>query len=198
MKMIIDISNYVDTSEVIVDGSKIDINKLSLLSKAEFISDVKPGICEIYIVKKSEISERNWKKGVLFDWVSCLFGVPSWTLAEKVVDIKTYSMMLKVQVIHDIQIKLKLTENGFELIENLKDILDKINKTETTKAAQNRIKHAYIIPLITIALVIEICLLIGGGFFIVNGRYDISFVFLVISVFWIWLICSLIFQKRKK
>ena len=162
--MIIDISNYVDTIEVIVDGSKIDINKLSLLSKAEFISDVKPGICEIYIVKKSEISERNWKKGVLFDWVSCLFGVPSWTLAEKVVDIKTYSMMLKVQVIHDIQIKLKLTENGFELIENSKDILDKINKTETTKAAQNRIKHAYIIPLITIALVIEICLLIGGGF----------------------------------
>lgn len=197
LKIIINISNYIDTIDIFVNGLKIDMNKLSLFSKAEFECDVKLGIQEIYIVKKSKISECNWKKGVVFDWISCLLGVPDWTLAEKALDTKTYSTMLKVEVNEDVEINLKLTENGFELTENSKNILDMVQQTETSKTANKRIKNLYLIPVMFLVIVIEICLLIAGVFFIVNSQYAISIIIFALAIFWAWLICGMILKEKK-
>lgn len=197
MKIVICILNYVDTIDVLIDGYKIDIKKLSFFSRAEFECDLERGVHEITVVKKSRISEQDWKKSVLFDWISCLLGVPDWTLAEKALDIRKCSVILKVKVEQDVHINLKLTENGFELIGLVNDILDIVKHTETSKTAKKRIKNAYMIPIIILATVIELCMLIVGVFLIVNSQYTRSIVVFALAVFWAWLVCNLHFKGKK-
>ena len=198
MKIFISILNYVDTIDVLIDGLKIDINKLSFFSKAEFECDVEMGVHEITVVKKSEILGRNWKKSVLFDWISCLFGVPDWTLSEKALDTQKSSVILKVNVEQDVHINLKLTEDGFELTEIVKDILDIAKQTETNKTAKKRIKNAYMIPAIILATVIEICLLTVVARYIVYSQYTISIIVFALAVFWAGLVCGMLFKRKKR
>lgn len=196
MKIVICVLNYVDTIDVLIDGFKMDIKKLSLFSKAEFECDIERGVHEITAVKKSEILDGNWKKDVLFDWISCLFGVPDWTLTEKELDTRKCSVILKVKVEQDIHINLKLTEDGFELIGDIKDILNISKQTETSETAKRRIKNAYMIPAMLLATVIEICMLIVGSLFIVSDQYTISVIVFALAVSWVWLVCNMLFKRK--
>lgn len=197
LKIVIHILNYVDTIDVLIDGHKTDIKKLSLFSKAEFEQNLERGVHEIAVIKKSAIMERSWKKGVLYDWISCLLGVPDWTLSEKELDKRKCSLFIKVKVERDIQINLRLTKDGFEIIETADDILDIVKQTETCEAAKKRIKNAYLIPAIIIALIIELCMLIVGVFLIANIQYAKSIIVFVLALFWAWLVCNM-FLKRKR
>lgn len=161
LKLRIDILNYVDTIEVYIDELKLDIKKLSLSS---------------------------WKRGIVFNWISCLFGVPDWTLREKEIDTKNYSTILKVKVNQDVKVNLKLASNGFELLECSEEILDVKNHTGINEIAKKRVRNAYIIPAITLAVLIEICMLMVCGFFIVNNKYDLFIIVFCIAVFWAWLV----------
>lgn len=197
MKIFIKVLNYVDTVDVFVDGVKIEKEKLSLSSKAEFVYDVESGIHEIYFDKKSNISRRHWKKGVVYNWISCLSGTPDWTLKEMALDTIKSSMMLKVNVGADIQIDLKLTDSGFELIGETKDIIDTVKQTEIDKTAKKRVKNLYMSPAILFAILIEICMLAVCVLLILNRHYVKFIIIIVLSVFWAWLVCSMIFKDRK-
>ena len=197
MKIVIRILNYVDTIDVLIDGLKIDIKKLSLFSKAEFEHNLERGVHEITIVKRSGIMGRSWKKSVLFDWISCLFGIPNWTLAEKALDERKCSVFLKVKVEIDTHINLKLTEDGFEIIETVNDIFDVVKQTEICETAKKRIKNAYILPAIILAIIIESCMLIVGVFFVINIQYTMSIIAFALALFWAWLVCNMLLKRKK-
>lgn len=197
LKIVICISNYVNTIDVLIDGHKIDIKKLSLFSKAEYEHYLKMGVHEVAVVKRSDIMGHGWKKIVLFDWISCLLGVPDFTLAEKTLDKKTCSVFLKVKVERDIHINFKLTEAGFEIIEPVNDIFDVFKQTEISKTANKRIKYAYIIPAITLAIIIECCMLIVGIFLVINIRYTSSIIVFISAAFWAWLVCNMLLKRKR-
>lgn len=197
LKIVICILNYVDTIDVLIDGHKIDIKKLSLFSKAEFENKLERGIHEVTVVKRSEIMGHSWKKSVLFDWISCLFGVPNWTLAEKALDKGECSVFLKVKVERDVHINLKLTEAGFEIIETFNDIFDVVKQTEICETAKKRIKNAYILPAIILAIIIECCMLIVGVFFVIKIQYTMSIITFALALFWAWLVCGMLLRKKK-
>lgn len=88
MKIIICIQNYVDTIDVLIDGTKVDVSKITFFPKLKFACNVETGVHEIVVIKKSKISQHDWGKNVLLDWISCLAGIPDWTLAEKLLDTK--------------------------------------------------------------------------------------------------------------
>lgn len=197
LKIVICILNYVDTIDVLIDGHKIDMKKLSLFSKAEFEHNLERGVHEVTVVKRSEIMGHSWKKSVLFDWISCLFGVPNWTLAEKALDKGECSVFLKVKVERDAHINLKLTEAGFEIIETFNDIFDMVKQTEICETAKKRIKNAYILPAIILAIIIECCMLIVGVFFVIKIQYAMSIITFALALFWAWLVCGMLLRKKK-
>lgn len=197
MKIGICILNYVDTIDVLIDGLKIDVKKLSLFSKAEFEHTIETGVHEITIVKKSGISERNWKKNVFFDWMSCLFGVPDWTLAEKALDKQKHSMVIMVNIEQDMYISFELTEHGIELLDSHKNILDITTQTETSEIAERRIKNAYLIPIMVLALLIETSILVVGIFFITNNEFLLSTIIFALAIFWACLIIKIIKDRGR-
>ncbi len=195
MKITLCISNYVDTIDVIIDEVKLDVKKLSFFSKAKFECTVEEGIHEIKIYKKSNILRNDWKKTVLFDWLSCLFGVPDWTLKEKSADTKIFSTTFKVNISNDIIINLKLTENGIKLIDD-NDVFDISEQNENSKSAKKRITNLYIIPAILLAIIIGACMLLAVIHFVVINYYIKAIIFLGIFIFWIWFIYNM-YSKSK-
>ena len=195
MKITICILNYVDTVKVLIDNFKIDIKKLSFSSKAEFEHDLESGVYEVTFLKQSKIMGHSWRKNVLLDWISCLLGVPDWTLVEKSMDGNKCLLTLKVKVEHDINIVLKLTKDGFEIIKANTDILDVTKQTEISEIAKKRIKKAYLLPVIILSMIIEICILSFGVFLLLNNQYMLSVIPFSLAVFWILLVCDMIKNK---
>ncbi len=188
LKIVICISNYVDTIDVLIDGLKIDIKKLSLFSKAAFEHNLEIGYHEITVFKRSEIMGYGWKKNVLLDWISGLLGVPDWTLKEKEIDKVKCLLSLKIEVEEDAHINLRLKEDRFELIDSGIDILDIVTQTEICETANKRIKYAYRLPVTILGMTIEFLLLIVVVFFVVNTQYLKAIIIFALSIFWAWLL----------
>lgn len=196
MKLIISISNYLKSVDVFVDGVRVEISKLSFSSKAIYEHTVKSGIHDIYVIKKSEVLEKNWKTHIIYDWISCLLGIPDWTLKEKKLDVKICSIRLKIEVVRNIQVKLDLTDTGFMLVEHCEGILDTEKQIHASAKAEQRIKTLYLIPALILSMAIEICFLLVSFFFITNRYYPQFFVFLALSIFWPCLLWCLISRKN--
>jgi len=192
LKIIINVADYVDTVKVFVDGENVKIKKLSLLSNARFECDVESGVHEIRVVKHSEIIGKEWKKTVLYDWISALFSVPDFTLAERNMDTKEFSTSIKINSDKQIQINLKLTPHGFEIIDRIKEITNISEQTAVSKTAIKRVKYAYKIPTVILSVIIEIFFLSIFVFLFVNLKYKESAVVLCLFAFWTWLIIKLI------
>ena len=197
LKLTIHISGYVDTIQVLLDGENVEIKKLTVLSKAVYICDVAPGVHELCFVKESELSAPSWKKNVAVDWLSCLFGVPDWSLREKTLDCQISSMTFKVNVTQDMRIKAKLTADGFMFAQETEAVFDVATQRETNDTAKKRMKKAYLLPAAMLAAVIGICLLVACVFLLVNGAYLQGVLVFAIAVFWAWLICGLYRENRK-
>lgn len=198
MKIFISVSNYVDTVDVIIDGVKIDKNKLSFFSKAKFERELEGGVHEITVTKGTAILGHNWKKSIIFDWLSCLSGLSDWTVKEKVMDQRTCSINIKVNVEQDVDINIRLTEDGFELIQKTDAILTVDKEIKISEQAKQRIKNAYIIPAIILATVIGLCMLIVGILFLMNNQYAFSIILLAMSISWVWLIYNSVLNKKSK
>lgn len=195
MKIIIRIINYVESIDVLVDGIKLEIEELSFFSSAKFQSEVGLGIHEIVVIKNSEIMKNNWKFTALKDWMSCMLGVPDWTLTEKKIDERICSMFFKVKVEQDININLKLMKDGFELEELSDEILDIVKQTGTSEIAQKRVKSVYMIPPMILAIVIEFCILTVGILLVTSGQYMRAVAVFVLAVFWGWLVYNMLFKR---
>ena len=198
MKVVIYISDYEDSVDVFVDWEKLKIKNLSPFSKAEFECDCEKGIHEITAVRHPKICDRNWKRGVFFDWLSGICGIPSANLAEMKRDEKQYSITLKVNIEQDEYIGLILTENGFVMTEAVNEVLDIVKQAEVSKTARRRTIGAYVIPSIILAAVIEIFFIVFWILFIINRIYFRSFILLALAVFWALLVSKFLLRSYKR
>lgn len=184
MKVVIYISDYADSVDVFVDWEKLKIKNLSPFSKAGFECNCEKGIHEITVMKRPKICDRNWKRGVFFDWLSGICGIPSANLAEMKREEKRHSITLKVNIEQDEYLGLILTENGLMLTESVNEILDVVKQAEVSKTARRRTIGAYVIPSIILAAVIEMFFVAFWILFIINRLYFRSFILLALAVFW--------------
>ena len=184
-----------DTVDVFIDGLKVDTNNKTNCSKAEFVFDVENGNHEITIVKKPNILGNKWKKQVVLDW---LLGIYDWTLSEKQRSVENHTILLNVKVIQDIQINLKLIQNGFELCEHTEEILNVKRQVTLNKLAEKRTRNSYMFPLIALSITIEVCILFVCVFLVTRGHYVKFTIIFSVSVFWICLCGKYLFNKRDK
>ena len=197
MNVLINILNYVDTVKVFVDGIPVGISNLSFLSKAIYTCDVEPGHHEICIKKAAESAEQGWKRKFLYDWISTLSGLADWTMVEKNLDTKVFSMVLDAEAESDIQISLSLTENGFEVLNKTGNIVIKSKQTEIDNKARRRILIFFHIPIYTVSIVIGLLFAFLTVLFLLTKRYIISILMFSVAIFWTKLTLSPLTRKGK-
>lgn len=183
MKINIYIQNYLDTIDVFIDGRKMDSFQSTFSSNVTFAGDVEMGTHDIKVVNNPQITGRNWKKYVVFDWI-----FSDWTVAEKVRDTRIESMTIKVEVTQDVHINLELMRNGLQLTENVEDILDVHKQIELSNIAEKRIRNVYMLPMILLTIAVEICILVPGILLIANGHYIKAIIVFALAVYLAWLL----------
>lgn len=189
------ISAYTKTILVYVNNQLIEGS--SRINDINYTSTVNPGLHEIRIIKGSEVLSSHWKKKVALDWLSCLSGIPDFTLREAMLEANISSICFNVNTTKqekDNNIRVILNISGFEIIDGM-EICENIqseNKTDNT--AIKRIKRFYLLPVALLAVVI-VGLLIGlATFFAIKGRIQLFF---IVSALIIILSTLFIFMYKK-
>lgn len=170
-KLVIRITGYTDTVSVFVNNTEQDIT--TLLIDAVYSCSVPLGECQVRVIKGSGILNKHWKKKIAFHWLSCLSGVPDFTLRDALLEANTCSISFAVNINAPDQIvdvKLALTSAGFELRqggENCRNILSDFGRDIT---ALNRIRTFYFMPAILLMLVLLVSLFSLGIAALVHGH----------------------------
>lgn len=185
MILTIEIYNYVDSINVLVDEVIIEKRSLSLFSKAKYICDLEPGVHAVKIVKQFVENGIQWKKYVAYEWLSCLSGSPNWTIREVLLNSQNNSIIFKTNVCNDMVVRLRLSSNGFEIIKNDKNIFDVAYKNVVNSNAQKRVKKVFITPVRIICYAFEMCFAVLFILCFIKGLIFQSVLMFLLNFFWI-------------
>lgn len=78
------IAGYTDTVSLYVNDDLLKVP--SLLKDANYTCTVSPGLYKVRIIKNSGMLSKQWKKKVALNWLSCLSGIPDFTLREAMLE----------------------------------------------------------------------------------------------------------------
>ena len=193
--------NYTKTVSVYIDDVLIDIKNLSFNNRATYNAEVFPGIHHIRVIKSSEITSKHWKRGIMFNWIALLLGVPDFTFKELLIDISYSSISFNVDIKYnssEMTIELQLKQNELVLIDDKNRFSDIKKENTTDKKAQKRTLLFYFFPLIFLTFIIFTLMLAITVYFIIKSEYLLFFMSTVVTILLVLLFIKLIKMNLKK
>lgn len=170
------------------------------VNATEYTYAVTPGVWNVRLIRNAGIPNRQWKKKVAFNWLSCLSGVPDFTLKEVMSEANTCSACFQICVSDPeqaIDLEFAINASGFEIVRGSEFCGDIQYKNEKDSAALKRIKLAYVLPA-TVFLTLIFAFLAGiAVFFLVKGVVWAFLLTVAMIVLLAALFCGL-YQKSVK
>lgn len=189
------ISGYTETVSVYVNDQLLKTS--SFLKDAKYTCTVFPGLCRVRIIKSSEMLNSQWKKNVALNWLSCLSGIPEFTIRDTLLEANISSICFNINVTNideTIDIKLVLNFSGFKIIEGMEKCENVQSENRLDNIASKRIRCFYLLPAILLSVII-IGFLIGiAVFFVIKAKTQL---FLIVLALIILLSALFIYLLRK-
>lgn len=182
-KLKICIAGYTDTVSVYVNDRLLKIS--TLFYNANYICNVSPGLNKIRIEKNSEILSSRWKKKVALDWLSCLSGIPDFTLRDAFLETNISFICFNIDVSNTdelVYIKIILNSSGFEIEKGIEKCKDIQSGNRHDKAAMKKIKRFYLLPIVLLFVLVIGLLITTAVFFIVKSEPLIALAIMAIIV----------------
>ena len=192
---VICITGYTDTVSVYVNDDLLKISSLSLLGDAKYTCTIAPGLCKVRILKNSDILSKQWKVKVAIDLLSCIIGVPNYTLKEAMLEANQNAMCFDVNVTNNdqiIDIKLSLSMSGFEIVQGIEKCSEIQIENGTNNIALRRIKLFYLLPVVLLSVIIFGFLIGISIFFIIKAKYLLFSIVLTLIILLLTLFVYLI------
>ena len=196
--LIICIAGYTDTVSVYVNDYLLDVS--SLLKDAKYTCSVPSGVCKIRVIKGSGMTNGRWKKKVALNWLSCLSGVPDFTLREVMLEANVSSICFCINVADTaqiIKITIALTGSGFEIVRGLDKCKNVQCENIRDAAALNRIKRVYLLPMVLLLCVVFVFLL-SIAIIIVNKGKIWQFLTIIALIIMLFTLFNYLYRKSIK
>lgn len=177
------IAGYTDTVSVYVNDDLLKMS--SLLIDANYTYSVSPGVCNVRITKRSDILNKRWKKKVALNWLSCLSGIPDFTIRDAMLEANISSICFNINVTdidQIINVRLKLNPTGFEIVHGIEQCRDIHVENKLDNIAMRRIKIFYLLPVILLLVVIFGFLISVAILFIVNAKIHLFLIVLALII----------------
>ena len=192
------IAGYTDTVSVYVNDHLLPVS--SLFMDAKYTCSVSPGVCRVRIMKGSGLRNKQWKKKAAFNWLSCLSGVPDFTLREAMLEANVSSICFQIDVTDAdqvIDIKLQLNASGFEIVRGAEACKDIQRENSRDSNALKKIKRVYLLPLVLLLSVVFIFLIGIALFFFTKGKIWQLFLVIALMIVLFALFCYMYKRSMK-